>query len=143
LTRNEPNQALGLIALVVHEYDEAVDFYVHSLGFKLVEDTYVPDQDKRWVVVRPPGSSGACLLLARATTEEQRRCIGNQAGGRVHLFLYTDNFERDYLAYMNRGVRFVREPQDQPHGRVAVFSDLYGNLWDLIQPNEANKSWTA
>lgn len=127
-------QALGLVALVVREYEEALQFYVGTLGFELVEDTPVPAQGKRWVVVRPPGHGGASLLLARASAPEQGERVGDQAGGRVFLFLYTDDIDRDCAAYRARGVRFVREPQVQPHGKVAVFADLYGNLWDLIQP---------
>ena len=126
-------QSLGLTALVVRDYDEAIDFYVHTLGFKLVEDTYIPGQDKRWVVVAPTGSNESGLLLARATTEEQTARIGNQTGGRVFLFLHTDDFWRDYEAYTARGVVFIREPHEEQHGTVAVFRDLYGNLWDLIE----------
>ena len=121
------------IALVVREYDEAIDFYTRILEFELVEDTYQPEQDKRWVVVRPPGSNGATLLLARASNPDQERFIGNQAGGRVFLFLQTDDFERDYARLRQRGVRFVRDPVTADYGRVAVFEDLYGTRWDLIQ----------
>jgi catechol 2,3-dioxygenase-like lactoylglutathione lyase family enzyme len=128
------SQSLGLVSLVVREYDEAIAFYVGTLGFTLVEDTYVPAQDKRWVVVAPPGATEARLLLARASTADQAARVGRQTGGRVFLFLYTDDFARDYAAYRARGVRFVREPKDEPYGRVAVFEDLYGNLWDLLQP---------
>ncbi|HEX4954820.1 MAG TPA: VOC family protein [Thermoanaerobaculia bacterium] len=127
-------QSLALISLVVRDYDEALAFYVGVLGFKLIEDTFVPEQNKRWVVVAPPGSSGARLLLARASNEEQASRVGNQTGGRVFLFLYTDDFERDYQSYRAKGVTFVREPTVQPYGTVAVFRDLYGNLWDLVQP---------
>ena len=127
-------QAIGLVSLVVREYDEAIAFYVGALGFTLVEDSYVPEQDKRWVVVAPPGSTGPSLLLARASTAEQAAHVGNQTGGRVFLFLYTDNFDRDYENYKAKGVAFVREPKEEPYGTVAVFRDLYGNLWDLIQP---------
>jgi catechol 2,3-dioxygenase-like lactoylglutathione lyase family enzyme len=126
-------QSLGLVALVVREYDEALRFYLDILGFQLVEDSYVPAQDKRWVVVAPPGGSGARLLLARASNEEQASRIGNQTGGRVFLFLYTDDFWRDYHAYRSRGVEFVREPAEEPYGTVAVFLDLYGNRWDLVE----------
>jgi catechol 2,3-dioxygenase-like lactoylglutathione lyase family enzyme len=126
-------QSLGLVALVVREYDEALAFYVGTLGFTLVEDTDVPQQAKRWVVVAPPGVSGSRLLLARAVNEEQSSRIGNQTGGRVFLFLYTDDFWRDYHAYQSKGVRFVREPKEEPYGTVAVFEDVYGNLWDLVQ----------
>jgi catechol 2,3-dioxygenase-like lactoylglutathione lyase family enzyme len=126
-------QTLGQVALVVREYDEAIDFYVGTLGFTLIEDTYIPEQDKRWVVVAPPGSSEPRLLLARAVGEEQSSRIGNQTGGRVFLFLYTDDFWRDFHAYKARGVVFTREPKEESYGTVAVFKDLYGNLWDLVQ----------
>jgi catechol 2,3-dioxygenase-like lactoylglutathione lyase family enzyme len=126
-------QSLGLVTIVVREYDEALAFYVGTLGFTLVEDTDVPQQAKRWVVVAPPGISGSRLLLARAVNEEQSSRIGNQTGGRVFLFLYTDDFWRDYHTYQSKGVRFVREPKDEPYGTVAVFEDVYGNLWDLVQ----------
>lgn len=128
-------QSLGLVSLVVRDYDEALAFYVGKLGFELVEDKPVPQQGKRWVVVRPRGdSSGAQLLLARASNAHQATRIGDQTGQRVFLFLCTDDFERDHAAYVAQGIRFVRPPEQQPHGRVAVFEDLYGNLWDLIQP---------
>ena len=126
-------QSIGLVSLVVPDYDEALAFYEHVLGFRLVEDTFQPEQNKRWVVVEPPGSSGARLLIARASSPEQAARIGDQTGGRVFLFLYTDDFERDYAAYRDRGVRFVRDPIDAPYGRVAVFRDPWGNLWDLVQ----------
>jgi catechol 2,3-dioxygenase-like lactoylglutathione lyase family enzyme len=126
-------QSIGLMALVVRDYDEALEFYVGRLGFSLIEDTYIPEQNKRWVVIEPPGSEKARLLLARAVNEEQSSRIGNQTGGRVFLFLYTDDFWRDYHAYQARGVTFVREPKDESYGTVAVFKDLYGNLWDLVQ----------
>jgi catechol 2,3-dioxygenase-like lactoylglutathione lyase family enzyme len=121
------------IALVVRDYDEAIAFYTEKLGFTLVEDTYQPEQDKRWVVVAPAGSNGTNVLLARATTPEQAACIGNQTGGRVFLFLSTDDFRRDYDRMTAAGVRFVRPPAEAPYGTVAVFEDLYGNRWDLIQ----------
>ena len=127
-------QSIGLVSLVVREYEEALAFYVGTLGFTLVEDTLVPEQNKRWVVVAPPGSAETRLLLARASNAEQTERVGNQTGGRVFLFLYTDNFERDYQAYKGKGVMFVREPKEEPYGTVAVFKDLYGNLWDLLQP---------
>jgi catechol 2,3-dioxygenase-like lactoylglutathione lyase family enzyme len=127
------HQSIAHIALVVRDYDEAIDFYVGTLGFHLVEDTYQPGQDKRWVVVSPPGSSGTSLLLARASTDEQSTFVGNQAGGRVFLFLQTDDFWRDYERMVSRGVRFVRPPGVQAYGTVAVFEDLYGNRWDLLQ----------
>jgi catechol 2,3-dioxygenase-like lactoylglutathione lyase family enzyme len=127
------NQSLGLIALVVRDYDEALAFYVGTLGFELVEDTFQAAQNKRWVVVKPPGSNGANLLLARASSPEQISRIGNQTGGRVFLFLYTDDFWRDYQAFAAKGVTFVREPTQQDYGTVAVFRDLHGNLWDLVE----------
>jgi len=126
-------QVIGQVALVVREYDEALDFYVGALGFTLVEDTYMPEQDKRWVVVAPPGSSESRLLLARAISEEQSSRIGNQTGGRVFLFLHTDDFWRDFHSYQAKGIVFVREPKEESYGTVAVFKDLYGNLWDLLQ----------
>jgi catechol 2,3-dioxygenase-like lactoylglutathione lyase family enzyme len=121
------------IALVVKDYDEAIDFYVNKLHFELIEDTYQPEQDKRWVVVSPPGSAGTTLLLARASKPEQEPFIGNQAGGRVFLFLNTDDFWRDYNEMLSLGIEFVREPKEQSYGMVAVFKDLYGNLWDLLE----------
>jgi catechol 2,3-dioxygenase-like lactoylglutathione lyase family enzyme len=127
-------QSLDLVSLVVRDYDEALAFYVGKLGFTLVEDTPIPEQKKRWIVVAPPGSTGARLLLARASSPEQNARIGNQTGGRVFLFLHTDDFARDYDAYRRNGVEFVRPPKQEPYGTVAVFRDLYGNLWDLIQP---------
>jgi catechol 2,3-dioxygenase-like lactoylglutathione lyase family enzyme len=127
------NQSISLVALVVREYDEAIDFYVRTLGFTLIEDTFMPEQNKRWVVVEPPGSAGARLLLARAVGDEQSSRIGNQTGGRVFLFLYTDDFWRDFNSYKAKGVIFAREPSEAPYGTVAVFKDLYGNLWDLVQ----------
>ena len=127
-------QSIGEVALVVRDYDEALDFYVGTLGFTLVEDTYIPEQDKRWVVVAPPGSSESRLLLARAVGEEQSSRIGNQTGRRVFLFLHTDDFWRDFRSYRAKGVVFAREPKEESYGTVAVFKDLYGNLWDLIQP---------
>ncbi|MDZ4700995.1 MAG: VOC family protein [Rhodothermales bacterium] len=127
-------QHLALVSLVVRDYDEAIAFYVGALGFELIEDTYQPEQDKRWVVVAPPGALESRLLLARASNDAQRSHIGNQTGGRVFLFLHTDDFERDYLAYKGKGVRFVREPSVEAYGTVAVFEDLYGNRWDLVQP---------
>lgn len=123
------------VALVVRDYDEAIDFYVQKLKFELVEDTYQPEQDKRWVVVRPPNSSGATLLLAKASTPEQQRFIGNQSGGRVFLFLNSDDFWRDYEHMKSLGINFIREPKKQAYGTVAVFEDLYGNRWDLLQLN--------
>jgi catechol 2,3-dioxygenase-like lactoylglutathione lyase family enzyme len=126
--------AIVHVALVVRDYDEAIAFYTQKLGFTVVEDTYQPEQDKRWVIVAPAGSSGgATLLLARASTAEQAGFIGNQAGGRVFLFLGTDDFWRDYNRMVADGVRFVRPPTDAPYGTVAVFEDLYGNRWDLVE----------
>jgi catechol 2,3-dioxygenase-like lactoylglutathione lyase family enzyme len=127
-------QSISQVSLVVREYDEAIDFFVGRLGFNLIEDTYLPEQDKRWVVVAPPGSGESRLLLARAVGEEQVSRIGNQNGGRVFLFLHTDDFWRDFHAYKARGVVFVRDPKEESYGTVAVFKDLYGNLWDLVQP---------
>lgn len=127
-------QSIGLAALVVREYDEALEFYVGTLGFRVVEDIVVPEQAKRWVVVAPPGSTESRLLLARAVGDEQSARIGNQTGGRVFLFLYTDDFWRDFRSFKARGVVFVREPKEESYGTVAVFRDLYGNLWDLFEP---------
>jgi len=126
-------QSLGLVSLVVRDYDEALAFFVGKLGFALVEDSLVPEQAKRWVVVAPPGAKGAHLLLARASTAEQQAHVGDQTGGRVFLFLHTDNFRRDYERYQSVGVEFVRGPKDESYGTVAVFKDLYGNLWDLLE----------
>ncbi|HNT76428.1 MAG TPA: VOC family protein [Anaerolineae bacterium] len=128
-------QSIVHIALVVRDYDEAIAFYTEKLHFTLVEDTYQPEQDKRWVVVAPPGSAGTTLLLARAMTPEQQAAVGHQTGGRVFLFLGTDDFWRDYYAMVARGVEFVRPPKEADYGVVAVFEDLYGNLWDLVQLN--------
>ena len=132
-------QTLGLVSLVVRDYDEALAFYVGKLGFTLVEDSFVPEQNKRWVVIEPPGAAGAGskLLLARGVGDAQTSRIGNQTGGRVFLFLYTDDFWRDYERYKAEGVEFVRPPRREPYGTVAVFKDLYGNMWDLLQPHEA------
>jgi catechol 2,3-dioxygenase-like lactoylglutathione lyase family enzyme len=127
------NQRIAQLALVVNDYDEAIAFYTQKLGFTLVEDTYQPGQDKRWVIVAPANSAGATLLLARASNEEQARFIGNQTGGRVFLFLSTDDFWRDYNRMSAEGIRFVRPPSEASYGTVAVFEDLYGNRWDLVQ----------
>jgi len=127
-------QSIIHVALIVRDYDEAISFYCGKLRFDMVEDAYQPEQDKRWVVVAPPGSQGTTLLLARASTPEQARFIGSQAGGRVFLFLRTDDFWRDYDDMRRQGIRFVREPKEAAYGTVAVFEDLYGNLWDLVQP---------
>lgn len=129
-------QTIVYVALVVEDYDDAIRFYVDTLGFSLIEDTFIPAQNKRWVLVAPPGSPETKLLLARAATPEQSSRIGNQTGGRVFLFLQTDDFWRDFSAYQNKGVVFVREPAEQSYGTVAVFQDLYGNLWDLVQFKE-------
>ena len=126
-------QALAHVAVVVDDYDQAIDFYTNTLHFELVEDTYQVEQDKRWVLVKPPGSSGCSVLLAKASNTEQRKFVGNQTGGRVFLFLATDDFWRDYQDMLDKGVRFVRPPKTEPYGTVAVFEDLYGNRWDLIQ----------
>jgi catechol 2,3-dioxygenase-like lactoylglutathione lyase family enzyme len=128
-------QSLAHIALVVRDYDEALGFYVGKLGFSLVEDTYQPGQDKRWVTIRPPGAGeGATTIhLARAATPGQEKFIGDQAGGRVFLFLRTDDFDRDFAAYTAAGIAFVRPPAIEPYGKVAVFLDLYGNRWDLVE----------
>jgi len=129
-------QSIVHIALVVKDYDEAIEFYTKKLHFTLIEDTYQPEQDKRWVVVSPPNSTGTTILLARASKPVQEPFIGNQAGGRVFLFLGTDDFWRDYNEMLSKGVEFVREPKKQSYGIVAVFKDLYGNLWDLVQFEE-------
>ena len=127
-------QSILHVALVVRDYDEAIEFYCGKLNFTLVDDTCQPEQDKRWVVVSPPGSEGTNLLLARAASPEQEEFIGNQSGGRVFLFLQTEDFWRDYRAMQTAGITFVREPKEESYGTVAVFADLYGNLWDLFQP---------
>jgi catechol 2,3-dioxygenase-like lactoylglutathione lyase family enzyme len=133
-------QRIGLVSLVVDDYDDALAFFVGKLGFDLVEDTFVPEQSKRWVVVTPPGASESRLLLAKASTDDQKSRIGTQTGGRVFLFLYTDDFWRDYEAYKAKGVVFVRGPKREPYGMVAVFEDLYGNMWDLLEPSETNRT---
>jgi len=127
------NQSIVYVALVVRDYDEAIRFYTEKLNFTLVEDTYQPEQNKRWVLVAPPGSHGVNLLLARASTPDQELFIGIQAGGRVFLFLRTDDFWRDYNRMVSLGIAFVREPKVESYGTVAVFADLYGNLWDLVE----------
>src|SRR6266540_7301166 len=126
-------QKIARIALVVDDYDKAIEFYTQKLNFNLIEDT-VLSETKRWVVVAPKGSAECCLLLAKAATEEQRSRVGNQTGGRVFLFLYTDTFQRDYQNMKEKGISFVREPAREIWGTVALFEDLYGNLWDLIEP---------
>ena len=133
-------QSLGLVSLVIRDYDEALAFYVGKLGFTLVEDSFVPEQAKRWVVVSPPGAKESRLLLARASNVEQEARIGDQTGGRVFLFLHTDDFWRDYERYKAAGVVFVRRPKVEPFGTVAVFEDLYGNLWDLVEPQRKPES---
>lgn len=129
-------QSIIHIALIVRDYDEAIAFYTDKLNFTLVEDTHQPEQDKRWVTVAPPGSSAMTLLLAKASTEHQEKFIGDQAGGRVFLFLQTDDFWRDYNRMVELGIEFTRPPVEQPYGIVAVFADLYGNLWDLVQKTD-------
>ncbi|MEG1483518.1 VOC family protein [Clostridium sp.] len=126
-------QSVVYITLVIKDYDEAIDFYTKKLNFKLIEDTYLPEENKRWVLVSPPGSNGTAILLAKASKLEQENFIGNQTGGRVFLFLGTNNFWRDYNEMKKRNIEFVREPKEQDYGIVAVFKDLYGNLWDLIE----------
>jgi len=129
-------QSITHIALVVKDYDEAIEFYTKKLNFKLIEDIYQPKQDKRWVVVAPPNSNGATLLLAKPSKPGQEAFIGNQTGGRVFLFLNSDDFWRDYKDMVSKGIKFVRKPKEESYGMVAVFEDLYGNLWDLIQLNK-------
>ena len=128
-------QYIAQMALVVHDYDEAIKFYTEKLNFTLIEDA-VLTETKRWVRIAPKGSTECCLLLAKAATEEQKSSVGNQTGGRVFLFLHTDDFQRDYKNMLNAGISFVREPVVESYGTVAVFKDLYGNLWDLIEPNK-------
>ena len=132
------HQRIAHIALVVEDYDDAIEFYTKKLDFRLVEDTQL-SEEKRWVVVAPPGANECSLLLAKAANTQQKASIGNQTGGRVFLFLFTDNFDRDYQTYKKRGIQFVRPPQVFDYGKVAVFEDLYGNMWDLLQPTEQNK----
>jgi catechol 2,3-dioxygenase-like lactoylglutathione lyase family enzyme len=127
-------QTIAHVALIVRDYEEAIEFFTNRLHFRLVEDTYIPDQGKRWVLVAPPGSTGTNLLLARPSNPAQEAYVGNQTGGRVTFFLRTDDFWRDYRDMTARGIKFVREPKSEPFGTVAVFEDLYGNLWDLIGP---------
>ena len=128
-------QSLVHVALLVNDYDEAIDFCTNKLDFELVEDTFIPEQDKRWVLVAPPGAIGCSILLAKADGSEQRAFIGNLAGRRIFLFLSTDDLWRDYRKYVERGILFVREPVEQAYGIVGVFEDLYGNLWDLVEHN--------
>ncbi len=131
------NQHISKLALVVKDYDEAIDFYTNKLHFDLLEDTKL-SEEKRWVVVRPPGGNGCSLLLAKAKNEEQLASVGNQTGGRVFLFLFTDDLDRDYKNLKENNIRIVREITEEEYGKVTVFADLYGNLWDLIEPSEKN-----
>ena len=126
-------QSIVHVAVVVNDYDEAIEFYTQKLGFELLEDIYIAEQDKRWVLVAPRNSAGAAVLLAKASDRRQQTFAGNQTGGRVFLFLSTDDFWRDYRQMLTNGVNFIREPVEQPYGTVAVFEDLYGNLWDLVE----------
>lgn len=135
-------QTLAHVALLVRDYDEAIAFFTRTLRFRLVEDTDLGD-GKRWVLVAPPGAAETALLLARAATPQQEAAVGNQAGGRVFLFLRTDDFQRDYDEMRARGVRFAEEPRHEPYGTVAVFLDLYGNRWDLLQPREGQGAEVA
>ena len=131
------NQRIGQIALVVENYDKAIEFYIQKLNFELIEDTKLSDT-KRWVIIAPKGQGGCQILLAQASSKEQLSCVGNQTGGRVFLFLYTDDFDRDYLNLVNHKIQIVHEPVSQPWGRVVVFADLYGNLWDLLEESKIN-----
>jgi len=128
------NQRLAYVTLIVDDYDRAIDFYTEKLHFQLIEDSKL-SETKRWVLIKPTGQGNCCLLLAKATNETQNNCIGNQAGGRVFLFLFTDNFTRDYNNLLKNKIIIEREPRDEPYGKVTVFRDIFGNLWDLIQPN--------
>ena len=132
-------QSILHVALLVHEYDEAIEFYTTKLNFELVEDTYIPEQNKRWVLVSPPGSKGTTLLLARPSVPGQEHFVGNQTGGRVAFFLGTDDFWRDYEVMVTKGIQFVRTPKQESYGTVAVFRDLYGNLWDLLEMKEGGE----
>jgi catechol 2,3-dioxygenase-like lactoylglutathione lyase family enzyme len=129
-------QTLALVSVLVRDYDEALNFYIDKLGFALIEDTHIPAQKKRWVVVAPSRTSGARILLARASNSDQAARVGNQTGGRVFLFLHTDDFRADYRRYFDKGVEFIRGPAEEAYGTVAVFRDLYGNLWDLVEPSK-------
>lgn len=129
------SQEIIHFAIVVSDYDEAIEFYVNVLGFDLIEDTFQPEENKRWVLVAPKGSKGVTILLARASNDNQLNYVGDQTGGRVSFFLNTDDFWRDFNLYTERGVKFVREPKEADYGTVAVFEDLYGNRWDLLQMN--------
>jgi catechol 2,3-dioxygenase-like lactoylglutathione lyase family enzyme len=132
-------QRIAQLSLVVRDYDEAIKFYTEKLSFQLIEDTRM-SEEKRWVVIAPPGSMECCLLLAKAANEAQLASVGNQTGGRVFLFLFTDDFWRDYHVMTAKGIRFTGTPRQEAYGTVVVFEDLYGNLWDFIQPNDANKN---
>lgn len=133
------NQFIAHLALVVKDYDEAINFYTRKLGFRLLEDNIL-SETKRWVIVAPPGTGQCSLLLAKANGPEQLKTVGNQTGGRVFLFLYTDDFSRDYQSLLEKGIHFVRLPVKEVYGTVAVFEDLYGNLWDLIEPSSKEKA---
>lgn len=136
-------QTIAHVTLVVRDYDEAIVFFTQSLGFDLIEDTPSKDRqgrDKRWVLIAPPGSQGTQILLAKASNAEETSRVGNQTGGRVFMFLHTDDFWRDYKVMIKKGVKFVREPKEEKYGTVAVFEDLYGNRWDLLQPKQADLS---
>ena len=135
-------QSIVHVALVVRDYDDAIRFYTEKLKFTVIEDTYQPEQDKRWVLIAPPGSGGSALLLAMASTPEQELVVGNQTGGRVFLFLSTDDFWRDYRRMISNGITFVRAPKVESYGTVAVFEDLYGNLWDLLEWSSAHEHWS-
>lgn len=130
------NQSLTQITLVVNDYDEAIEYYTKKLNFVLVEDRPIPEQNKRWVVISPAGSEGATILLAKAANERQKNAVGNQTGGRVFLFLNTDDFWRDYNSMLEKGIVFKEKPRNEPFGTVVVFEDLYGNLWDFIEKKE-------
>jgi predicted enzyme related to lactoylglutathione lyase len=140
IDENNMYQRIAHIALIVEDYDEAIKFYTQQLDFTLLEDTRI-DEKKRWVMIAPPGAKECCLLLAKAANERQRERIGNQTGGRVGFFLFTDDFWRDYNKMTARKIDFIRPPAEFEYGTVAVFEDLYGNRWDLIEPNENNKGW--
>ena len=134
------NQRIAHITLLVKDYDEAIKFYTDKLNFKLLQDTKI-DEGKRWIIIAPPGAKECCLLLAKAANEEQLKSVGNQTGGRVFLFLFTDDFWRDYNNMVEKNINFISPPTEYDYGRVAVFEDLYGNLWDLLEPNENNKGF--
>jgi catechol 2,3-dioxygenase-like lactoylglutathione lyase family enzyme len=133
------NLSIVHVAIVVEDYDQAIDFYTTKLGFELIEDTYIPEQNKRWVLVKPRESKGTALLLAKASNPDQVKFIGNQSGGRVFLFLGTDDFWRDYNEFLAKGIKFVRKPEEHEYGTVAVFEDLYGNLWDLLEHKDGHR----